>query len=376
MVAVGDTLGRSTDKRVLPPAKRACPPICATPNSKGCFGRLALVLALMVGLVLVGCDRPREPITFHGATMGTVWTVRVSELPAGLSGPELRSEIEDLLEQVNAEMSTYRTDSVITAFNEAEAGEGVRLPDGFATVLTEALYWAEATDGAFDPTAGPLVNLWGFGPGHRQSDIPDEHDIEQAMERVGWQRLEFQPGDDALIQPGGVYLDLSAVAKGWGVDLVADHLIERGVAGFLVEIGGDLRTHGRRPDGRAWRVAIERPRPGAHELHSIIEVESIALTTSGDYRNFFETDGRRFSHLIDPRTGYPIDHETVSVTVLAERCKTADALATALSIVPIEEAWALAIERDLAVLWLLADDDQLSERMTPAFVRLVEPGDP
>jgi FAD:protein FMN transferase len=333
-------------------------------------------LVLVIGLMLAGCDRPREPITFNGSTMGTVWTVRVSALPAGVSGPELRSEIEALLEQVNAEMSTYRPDSVITAFNQAEAGKRVQLPDGFATVLAEALYWAEATDGAFDPTAGPLVNLWGFGPTHRESEIPDEQDIEQAMERVGWQRLEFQPGDDELIQPGEVYLDLSAVAKGWGVDLVADHLVERGVAGFLVEIGGDLRTHGRRPDGQAWRVAIERPRPGARELHSIIEVESIALTTSGDYRNFFKADGRRFSHLIDPRTGYPIDHETVSVTVLAERCMTADAAATALSILPIDEAWALATERDLAVLWLLADGDQLTERMTPAFVRLVEAGDP
>ncbi len=335
---------------------------------------LAGALAILLGLALVACDRPREPITFTGPTMGTVWTVRIAELPPGTSGPELRGEIEALLEQVNAEMSTYREDSVITAFNQAETGQRVELPAGFVTVLTEALYWAEATGGAFDPTAGPLVNLWGFGPPHRRDSIPEQAEIEQAMAQVGWQRLDFNPEQAEMGQPGGIYLDLSAIAKGWGVDLVADHLIELGVSGFLVDIGGDLRTHGARPDGQPWRVAIERPQPGARELHDILELGTVAMTTSGDYRNFFKAEERRFSHLIDPRTGFPVDHQTVSVTVAAERCITADALATALSVLDIDEAWALAIERDLAVLWLLADGDKLIERMTPAFVRLTETG--
>jgi len=332
------------------------------------------VLALVLALLLAACEQPRDPVTFSGATMGTVWTVRVSQLPAGVSGPQLRADIEALLEQVNAEMSTYRPDSVISAFNRAEAGESVRLPDGFATVLAEALYWAELTGGAFDPTAGPLVNLWGFGPDRRRDDIPDDEEIRQAMERVGWQRLEFIADRSTLVQPGGAFLDLSAIAKGWGVDVIAEHLIDSGVSGFLVEIGGDLRTHGTRPDGQPWRVAIERPLAGVRELHEIISLREVAITTSGDYRNFFEADGRRFSHLIDPRTGFPVDHNTVSVTAAAARCATADVMATALSILPIEEAWSLAIERDLAVLWLLADGDELAERMTPAFVRLTETG--
>lgn len=306
--------------------------------------------------------------------MGTVWTVRVSAMPAGVSGPELRSGIEGLLEQVNAEMSTYRADSLITAFNQAAPGEVFSLPTGYATVVQEALDWADATGGAFDPTAGPLVNLWGFGPPDGRDGIPESREIEQVMERVGWQRLEFDPERGQLTQPGGVFLDLSAIAKGWGVDLVADHLAALGVSGFLVDIGGDLRTQGRRPDGQPWRVAIERPQAGARELHDILELESVALATSGDYRNFFEAEGRRFSHLIDPRTGYPVAHGTVSVTVAARRCITADVAATAFSVLPIDEAWALAIERDLAVLWLLADGDELAERMTPAFARLTETG--
>jgi len=336
-----------------------------------------LMKAAVVGLVLVwlaACSRPVEPVTLSGMTMGTVWTVRVSELPTGVSGPELRERIEGLLEQVNAQMSTYRDDSVITAFNQSEAGARLVLPPGFARVLEEALYWARATDGAFDPTAGKLVNLWGFGPSERVDGVPERDEIERALESVGWWRLAFDSERSELIQPGDVYLDLSAIAKGWGVDLVADHLSDAGVSGFLVDIGGDLRVRGRRPDGQRWRVAVERPRPGAREIHDILELEDVALATSGDYRNFLEAEGRRFSHLIDPRTGAPIEHDTVSVTVADARCSTADVLATALSVVSFEQGWALALERDLAVLWLLADGENLAEHQTPAFARLIATG--
>ncbi len=351
--------------------KISCSMISAA-DRRGRVGPILLLLALLSGLA--ACDRPREPITFTGGTMGTVWTVRLSALPAGLSGSELRAGIETRLEQVNAEMSTYRADSLISAFNTAEPGLVFALPDGFASVLGEALYWAEQTAGAFDPTAGPLVNLWGFGPPAGADQAPDEQSISDALSRVGWQRLDFDPMAARLTQTGGVYLDLSAIAKGWAVDLLSEYLIEQGASGFMVDIGGDLRTHGRRPDGRPWRVAIERPRPGERAVHTILEVGSVALATSGDYRNFFTAGERRFSHLIDPRNGYPVAHETVSVTVAAARCLTADALATALSILPIDEGWALAVDRDLAVLWILAEGDALIERTTPAFIRLTESG--
>lgn len=333
-----------------------------------------LLAALLLVLWLGGCERPSEPISFSGASMGTVWTVRVSNLPAGVSGPDLRAAIEARLEQVNAEMSTYRADSVISVFNQAAAGEAVSLPAGFANVLAEALYWAEQTEGAFDPTAGPLVNLWGFGPSGRRETVPEAEAIEAARAGVGWWRLDFQPGQGELVQPGGLFLDLSAIAKGWAVDVLADYLLELGVSGFLVDIGGDLRVHGRRPDGRLWRIAIERPLAGSRELHDIVEVSEVSVASSGNYRNFFEIDGRRYAHLIDPRSGSPVTHGTVAVTVAAARCATADALATALSVLPIEEAWALALEHELAVLWLLADGDQLAERVTPAFIRLTETG--
>lgn len=326
-------------------------------------------------VLLTACSRPPEGITLNGETMGTYWTVRLADPPQAVSVAELREQIDALLDQVNQEMSTYRTDSVISAFNQAEAGTLLTLPPGFATVLSEALYWAEATAGAFDPTAGPLVNLWGFGPDSSVRSVPEPETIEQMLGLVGWQRLSFDEQSRSLRQPGEIYLDLSGVAKGWGVDVVVEHLRAAGIGNFLVDIGGDLRVQGYRADQERWRIGVERPLAGQREALTIFELADLAVATSGDYRNHFELDGQRFSHLIDPRTGRPIDHATVSVTVAAATCTTADALATALSVMSIDEAWAFAIERELAVLWLLDEGEALAERATPAFERLMQPGE-
>lgn len=334
-----------------------------------------LVLCCMVAW-LAACSRSPEVVSLNGETMGTYWTIRLARPPADVSISELRQQIDALLEQVNQEMSTYRADSVISAFNRAEPGTLVRLPPGFAAVLSEALYWAEASGGAFDPTAGPLVNLWGFGPDSAVRSVPEPEMIEQIRERVGWQRLIFDAQSQSLRQPGQMFLDLSGVAKGWGVDVVVDHLLAAGISDFLVDIGGDLRVQGYRADQERWRIGIEHPTAGRREALTLVELEDLALATSGDYRNHFEVDGQRFSHLIDPRSGRPIDHATVSVTVAAETCTTADALATALSVMAIDEAWTFALERDLAVMWLLAEGETLVERTTPAFAQLMDPGEP
>ena len=323
-----------------------------------------MMVALMM---LAGCGRTPEPLALSGATMGTYWSVRVAALPVGLELAELRQEIEQVLEAVNAEMSTYRSDSVITAFNEAEAGQVIDLPPAFATVLSEALYWAEVTQGAFDPTVGSLVDLWGFGPEGAIERVPSADQLAERMARVGWQQLDFDPALGGLAQPGGVRLDLSGIAKGWGVDAVAERLLALGIENFLVDIGGDLRVRGQRPDRQGWRVAIERPLAGGGEIHAVLESTDAAIATSGDYRQFIELDGRRLSHLIDPMTGHPIDHATISVTVVVERCLTADALATALHIMPPEQAWSFAVDHDLAVLLLLADNGAVVEKATPGF---------
>lgn len=327
----------------------------------------ALFFAL---LVLAACSRPPETVVLSGQTMGTTWTVRLGVGPQGLDLPSLRAEIEAVLEQVNAEMSTYRPDAVITAFNQAQAGETIELPEGFARVLDAALALAADSDGAFDPTVGPLVNLWGFGPDAARDQVPEPEALAAARARVGWTRLDWDPQTRRLRQPGGAFLDLSAIAKGWGVDLVSEHLKARGIDDWLVDIGGDMRISGRRPGGGPWRIAIERPVPGTRDIHQIVELSDIAIATSGSYRNFFESGGRRFSHTIDPRTGWPVDHHTVSVTVLAETCMEADGLATALGVLSPDEAERFARERGLAVLWLLEQDGHILERATPEFYAL------
>lgn len=338
-------------------------------------GRLLRPGFLIVFILLAGlaCSGPPAPIVLNGTTMGTSWTVRLADVPTGASVPALREEVEQVLEAVNAQMSTYREASDISRFNRAQPGSVQEVPAGFARVLEHSLALAEATGGAFDPTVGPLVNLWGFGPDPMRHEAPPPGDIDAALARTGWQRIDYDPESRELTQPGGLVLDFSANAKGHAVDLIADLLIERGVAGFMVDIGGDLRTHGVRPDGQHWRIAVERPMAGSREVHGIIEPGDRAVATSGSYRNFFEHQGRRFSHTIDPRTGHPVAHSTVLVTVVHPLCIEADGWATALMVLDPDEGLGFAERHGLAVLWLLEEDGEFVERMSTGFVDLLQP---
>ncbi len=333
---------------------------------------LAGISLLSFLLLTAGCEQPPRTHSLSGHTMGTLWSVQVVLPSGGTQATDLREDIEAALETVNAQMSTYREDSVITRFNRAEAGDSVVLPAEFADVLTVAMALAEATDGAFDPTVGPLVNLWGFGPDGPRSEAPSEDDIEAARARVGWQQLALDTDTQALTQPGRVYLDLSSIAKGYAVDLIAAVLEQRGISAYLVDIGGDMRMRGRKPDGRRWRIAIERPTPGKQAIHSIIQPGNQAMATSGSYRNFFRDGGREYSHTIDPGSGYPVRQELVSVTVLHDNCMMADGLATAITALGSERGYAFARDQGLAVLLLSRDGESVTERMTPAFAPYVD----
>ncbi|MCG6116691.1 MAG: FAD:protein FMN transferase [Aquimonas sp.] len=330
----------------------------------------ALCLCLLT--LLAACSRPPQLQTLEGRTMGTYWQVRLAAGATGTPLPVLRAEIEAVLEAVNAEMSTYREDSVITRFNRAEAGEAVDLPEGFVRVLAAALALADQTEGAYDPTVGPLVNLWGFGPDGLREVPPEPEAIEQARARVGWQRLTFEPAQRYIVQPGGLYLDLSSIAKGDAVDRVLELLQHHRIDSAMVDIGGDLRTLGQRPDGSPWRIGIERPVPGSREVQSVLLLpRPLAVATSGSYRNFFEHGARAFSHTIDPRSGVPVQHALVSVTVLADTCLEADAWATALGVLGPEKGFDFARQRGLAVLFITADADQVREIATPAMQSLL-----
>jgi thiamine biosynthesis lipoprotein len=343
-------------------------------------GLAAVVPMAMLAPWLAGCSgSPPAVHTLQGQTMGTGWTARLGDpLPAPL--PVLRGEIEAQLEAVNAEMSTWRADSLITRFNQAPADTAFELPTGFAAVLDAALTLARNTDGAYDPTVGPLVNLWGFGPDGTRRAPPTAEAIASARARVGWQRLGFDPASRQLVQPGDAYLDLSSIAKGHGVDRVVEHLLARGLRSTMFDIGGDLRVIGRRPDGQPWQIGIERPVEGTRELQTVVGMPADqALATSGSYRNFFREGTRRFAHLIDPRTAQPVTHRLVSVSVLHGSCTQADALATALSVLGPDAGMAFAQARGLAVLFLVASEDdsgdpsatRVTERTTPGFAQLL-----
>lgn len=328
---------------------------------------LRALFACLFAVVLAACGDRDIIHVLEGHTMGTTWAVKVVA-PAGERRTErLQQELEALLEDVNRQMSTWRDDSDITRFNRAEAGSWVFIPPEFWYVLNYARTLAEQTEGAYDPTVGPLVNLWGFGAGVEGDGTPTAEEIAAMRERVGWHRILFEQQNGAVLQPGGLYLDLSSVAKGYAVDKLANHLLKGGYASWLVEIGGELRGRGRKPDGSRWRIAIERPEAGVRRAGRIVELDELAIATSGDYRNFREVDGELVSHLIDPRTGRPVPHQLASVTVLADNCMEADALATALSVLGPDEGMAFAREHEVAVLMVVREQGELVEYTSAAF---------
>lgn len=305
--------------------------------------------------------------SLSGLSMGTSWSVKLIR-PLGIPLKTLQAGIQAQVDLVVAQMSTWSADSDLSRYNQAAADSWHVLPQHFLNVLDCALNIAECSDGAYDPSVGPLVNAWGFGPDPVRTDRPDENVLMQARQRCGWQRIRIDRTRNALSQPGGLYLDFSSIAKGYGVDLVVDYLRSVGVVSYLVEVGGELRGQGVKADGQPWWVGLEHPpalTDKAEQIQSIVALHGVALATSGDYRRYFEQDGRRYSHTIDPRTAQPIEHALASVTVLHADCMTADAWATALLVLGDQDGLALALKEDLAALFVSRGDDGFHERMTP-----------
>lgn len=224
------------------------------------------------------------------------------------------------------------------------------------------------TDGAFDITVGPLVNLWGFGPDGRPEEVPSAEALQQVKDRTGYQHLKLRDNPPAVSAEPAQYLDLSAIAKGFGVDQVAKYLESEGISAYLVEIGGEIRVNGQKPDGTAWRLAVEEPSGEGRQVNRIVALQQAAMATSGDYRNYYESQGQRYSHTIDPVTGKPISHSLASVTVITENCMTADALATAFNVMGFERANDLAVEQNLAAYFIVRRGDGFETHATPAFL--------
>jgi thiamine biosynthesis lipoprotein len=317
----------------------------------------------------------------QGVTMGTSWSVRVAG-PRALVLAPVAQAIQQELDLVVAQMSPWESGSDISRFNRAPAGSWHALPEAFAEVLDCALQVARDSDGACDPTAGALVDAWGFGPRQRHDEPgfvpPGEVAVQAARAVSGWQRL--QTGLRGVRQPGGLRLDLSAIAKGYAVDRVVQRLARSfGLDDVLVEVGGELRGEGVKPDGQPWWVALEPvPRwhdggwqPGADQPPTRVALHGLAIATSGDHRRFFARDDRRYPHTIDPRTGRPIDHGVAVVTVLDASCMRADALSTALTVLGPQAGLPWAAQRGIAALFVTRRaDGGLDEHITPAFAAL------
>ncbi len=305
-------------------------------------------------------------MALHGRTMGTEWSVRFVAAPDIHPGP-VRRAIEDSLAEVVADASGWDPTSELCRYNRARAGTLQTLSAGLFHILDHALALARDTGGAIDPTVGPLVDLWGFGPPGPRATPPDEAAIATAHARIGWQRLRLDRERRALLQPGGVALDLSGIAKGWAVDLVSQRLSTDGVRSHLVEVGGELRGEGVKPDGQPWWVTLE-PTPGRVGPETLLALHGLSVATSGDYRRFFEAGGRRFAHTIDPRTGRPCADPPAAVTVLHRSCMAADALATALTVLGPDAGLDHARRHGVAALFVLPQ----GERMTPAFAAMLD----
>jgi thiamine biosynthesis lipoprotein len=336
-------------------------------------GTLAVTarLALPAGVAaLAGCgsSSTRHALTrFSGPTMGTAYRVSIAGQLSEAETKALRASVEAALNRVDVLMSTYRAESELSRFNASGVDDWIDLSPDTATVIAEAMRAGSVSAGGFDITVGPLVDLWGFGPDDRNG-VPSDEAIADASARSGPYALQFNPERGAISKArSGLRIDLSGVAKGHAVDLVAELLDAWGIDGYLIDVGGELKARGRKGDGSIWKVGIERPVAGQRQVQRVIALEGGTIATSGDYRNFFEQDGRRYSHTIDPRTGRPVQHNLASVSVLTHRAMTADALSTALMVLGPDEGLALAQRLDVPALFLLRSEGGIVERATRSF---------
>lgn len=331
--------------------------------------------AVLAGLSLAACGTGPRQLQFQGVTMGTLYTVKVVDLPHGVDTQTLHSEVDGILRQVDARMSTYRPDSELSRLNAARTSDWIGVSDELFAVLNEALRVSELTAGAFDITVGPLVNLWGFGPGGGAEEPPPQDAIQAALARVGYRHLRLRDAPPALSKDRpDIYLDLSAIAKGFAVDRVAEYLASQGIEHYMVEVGGEVRTRGHNARGSAWRIAIERPSSTQRAVQLVVALSDAGIATSGDYRNYFERNGHRYSHTIDPTTGRPITHGLASVTVIAASTMYADALATGLLVLGPEKGYALAKRLGLAAFFIVKTKRGFTQRSTPALAPYVSGG--
>ncbi len=330
-------------------------------------------LGLFLVFLLSACDASRShqspyPLEYSDGIMGTRFTIKISHLPEDADVILLRQQIRQLLDRLDGDMSTYRPDSELSRLNQSQNSDWQTISGALFRVLEKAKEVYQFSHKAFDVTVGPLVNLWGFGPEPMNFKEPAPEQIVEALKKTGSHLFLLDASRVAVKkQNPGLYIDLSALAKGYAVDRVALLLEDHGIHHYMVEIGGELRLKGHNLQGHPWRIAIEKPNAESRMIQKVISVTNISMATSGDYRNFFEVDDVRYSHSIDPRNGYPVKHKLASVTVLSDTCMDADAWATALTVLGPQQGLELAEQKGLAALFIIKTAGGYMEKGTSAF---------
>lgn len=336
------------------------------------FLRPMVALALSLALLLSGCsenDRPLDsPVRLEGAIFGSFYQVTIADSLTQGQARELEEGLREVLEQVDASMSIYREDAELIAFNQSPVGEWQPLSNELIEVLAISQSVAESSNGAFDVTIGGLVNLWSFGSEARPKEVPDDETLQARLAEVGPDSIEIDENAMQARRLRDVFINLGGVAKGHATDRVAAYLDAEGIEHYLVNLGGDLIARGYRDgDGEPWRIGIEAPLDDRQEATHTVPLHDMSVATSGDYRNYFEENGKRFSHTIDPRTGRPIEHRVASVTVAHPSNAWADAWATAMNVLGDEEGLVLAREQNLKVLLLVREGEGWGSVASPAF---------
>jgi len=341
--------------------------------------RRQLLQALGAAALAAGCGDPTSraggtpaAARLSGETMGSTWSAKLAGPPLSPeTAAAARQRIEAAFANVVARMSTYEDASELSRFNAHASRAPFALSEDAFAVFARAREVSAATGGAFDVTVAPAVDAWGFGPAKAQHVVTGDP-LRALQARVGWERLALDAGARTVTkaQPD-VRADLSGIAKGYGVDRAAEAVEALGIADYMIEAGGEVRTRGRNASGRPWQIAVERPDAVPQRAHRIVPLSGLAMATSGDYRIYFEQDGRRYCHEIDPATGGPIAHGLASVTVVAPECAYADAMATALIVLGPERGYALAAARGVAALFIVREaPGRFRDIATPQFAAL------
>lgn len=343
-------------------------------SSKGYTLLILLAVACLVFIFWrVGRTGPIPLLRLDGKTMGTTWSVLLGKRPAGVDTSALHSLMQQELDHINKLMSTYDKSSEISRFNDSNSTQWFPVSTETAQVVELARKISILSNGAFDVTVGPLVDLWGFGSKPRGDRTPADDQVEALRKKVGYKHLKVRLSPAALRKDiPGLRVDLSAIAKGYAVDKLAEIVSAKGFADMVVEIGGEMLIKGRNPNGKLWRIAVEKPVPGRSSAERVFSLAATGMATSGNYRNFFVEDGQRYGHTIDPATGRPVRHRLASVTVLSPTCAEADALATALMAMGDDAAEELCRRHKISAYLLVHQGEEVRAIMSETFKSMID----